>query len=389
MKQVYKNNIHFLGGLIALVCMLTAGCRKSDFPDVSSPAYLRVFNCLTYNVTIDNKDAPPPFLTMLIDPVLDASGIPVNADVTFDFMGPRGPLARPYPDAGNTALWQKEFPGTAKIPVGPIVNGYDLSGYGMVKSGTHRFMFFTRPRSSDPFYTLPVNSRKAVLVDTTINLEQGEIYTMNILERSVYTRKTGIYLRKEMFTKIPLSDSLVYTNFYNLSSEGYADTYVAISGSANNMSIRDTMNIFYSLYGKERKEIKGYVNAFMTNVIRSQEPVVHPYSSFPLFPDSTASHIYAGTSGQLFNFLVPGMAPELIGGLSSDSKGTYTSFALGPEAPVAVFNLGGDVRSGMVISVYSGIYNPRSFATVNTVEYVNGNMYITTLQRRYDPPIYK
>ncbi|MBC9913019.1 hypothetical protein [Chitinophaga varians] len=387
MKQVYKNKIHFLGGLIALVAILATGCRKTDFPDVSSPAYLRVFNCLTYNVTIDNKDAPPPFLTMLIDPVLDASGIPVSADLTFDFMATRGPLARPYPDAGNTALWQKEFPGTAKIPVGPIVNGYDLSGYGMVKSGTHRFMFVSRPRSNDPFYSLPVSARKGILVDTTINLEQGEIYTMNILEKSVYTRKIGLYLRKEIFTKIPLSDSLVYTNFYNLSSEGYAQTFV-FDDNSKNTCIRDTMNIFYSLYGKDRQKIKGYTNAFMTGMTRSQDPAVRPYGQFPLFPDSTASHIYAGTSGQMFNILSPGTPPDQ-GEQSDDSKGNYTSFALGPEAPIAVFNLGGDVRTGMVISVYSGIYNPRSFATVNTVEYVNGNMYITTLQRRYDPPVYK
>ncbi|MEC5143466.1 hypothetical protein [Chitinophaga sp. 212800010-3] len=386
MKCVYKNKRNIIWGYIAVVGLLMAGCRKTDFPDVSSPAYLRVFNCLTYNVSIDNKDAPQPFMTMLIDPQLDASGVPVGADVTFDFLATRGPLARPYPDAGNTALWQKEFPGTAKIPVGPIVNGYDLSGYGMVKSGKHRFLFMARPRSSDPFYTLPVSARKKVLADTTVNLDQGEIYTMNILEKSVRTRETGVYLRKELFTKIPLSDSLVYTNFYNLSSEGYAQTYVFDENSGN-VCIRDTMNIFYSLYAKGRA-IPGFTNVFTGGIVRSQDPVVHPYNSFPLFPDSTASHIYAGTAGQLFNILSPGTPPDQ-GLQSGTAKGSYTSFALGPEAPVAVFNLGGDVRTGMVITVYSGIYNPRSFATINTVEYVNGNMYITTLQRRYDPPIYK
>lgn len=386
MKCVYKNKRNVIWGCIAAIGLLMAGCRKTDFPDVSSPAYLRVFNCLTYNVSIANKDAPQPFLTMLIDPQLDASGVPISADVTFDFLATRGPLARPYPDAGNTALWQKEFPGTGKVPVGPIVNGYDLSGYGMVKSGQHRYLFLTRPRSNDPFYTLPASARTKVLIDTTINLEQGEIYTMNILERSVYTRQTGLYLRKEMFTKVPLSDSLVYTNFYNLSSEGFVNTFV-FDGSKPNGCIRDTMNIFYSLYGATG-DIKGYLNVFATGLTRSQEPDVHPYTNFPLFPDSTQNHIYAGLAGQLFNLLSPGTPPDQTS-LTADSKGNYTSFALGPKAPVAVYNLGGDVRTGMVITVHSGIYNPRSFATVNTVEYVNGNMYITTLQRRYDPPIYK
>lgn len=388
MKRVYNNSRNIIWRYIAVMGILAMGCRKTDFPEVSSPAYLRVFNCLTYNVSVGNKDAPQPFITMLIDPQLDAAGIPVGADVTFDFLATRGPLARPYPDAGNTTLWQKEFPGTAKVPVGPIVNGYDLSGYGMVKSGKHRFLFMNRPRSSDPFYTLPASARKKVLIDTTVNLEQGEIYTMNILEKSVYTRETGVYLRKEQFTKIPLSDSLVYTNFYNLSAEGFAKTYVFDLSSNDNTCIGDTMNVFYSLYRQDNTPVNGYKNVYATQITRSQQPVVQPYNNFPLFPDAAASHIYAGLAGQLFNILKPGLPPEQ-DYLNSNSKGTYTSFALGATAPPAVFVLGGDVRTGMVISVYSGIYNPRSFATINTVEYVNGNMYITTLQRRYDPPIYK
>lgn len=383
MKRIYK-----LWAWMAAGCMLMAACRKSDFPEVSSPAYLRVFNCLTYNVTIGNKDAPQPFLTMLVDPQLDAAGVPVNAALTFDFLDTRGPLARPYPDAGNTSLWQKEFPGTAKIPVGPIVNGYDLSGYGMITAGQHRFMFVTRPRSTDPFYSLPASARNKVLVDTTVSLTEGEIYTMNILEKSVYNRKVGVYLRQEQFTKMPLSDSLVYINYYNLSSEGYAQTFV-FDGTAINKCVRDTMNVFYTLYGTDRMQMKGFTNVFAAKMVRSQETGVHPYSSFPLFPDPASSHIYAGTSGQFFNIVLPGNPPEYQFGNGAESYGTYTSFACGPEAPAAVNNLVSDPRTGMVISVYSGVYNPRSFATVNTVEYINGNLYVTTLQRRYDPPVYK
>jgi len=43
----------------------------------------------------------------------------------------------------------------------------------------------------------------------------------------------------------------------------------------------------------------------------------------------------------------------------------------------------------MIINTHSGIYNPRSFSSVNTVEFVNGEAYLTTIQRKYDPPIYK
>jgi hypothetical protein len=43
---------------------------------------------------------------------------------------------------------------------------------------------------------------------------------------------------------------------------------------------------------------------------------------------------------------------------------------------------------GLVINIHSGTYNPRSFATVNTIEIINGRAYLTTVQRKYDPPIY-
>ncbi|NIG57126.1 hypothetical protein [Chitinophaga sp. Cy-1792] len=386
MKLTYQ----FLWRCMAGAVLVLAGCRKTDFPEVSSPAYLRVFNCLTYNITIDNKDAPQPFLTMLVDPELDASGIPVGAGIVFDYLDTRGPLARPYPDAGNSALFQKDYPGTAKIPVGPIVNGYDLSGYGMITSGSHRFMFVTRPRSTDPFFSLTAAARKNILVDSTIQLDQGEVYTMNVLERSIYTRKTGIYLRKEIFTKIPLSDSLVYTNFYNLSSEGYAATYsFGELNAQTNVCIRDTMNVFYTLYTANHTPVNGFSNLFTASMIRSQDPVVHPYTNFPLFPVAGGDGIFAGTSGQKFNFLLPGIPPDYAYGNLQESMGMFTSLAVGPEAPIGIFNTMADIQTGMVISIRSGIYNPRSFATVNTVEYVNGNMYITTLQRRYDPPIYK
>ncbi|WP_143307183.1 hypothetical protein [Chitinophaga vietnamensis] len=389
MKLIYLKRIHAVGMLILAGCLLMASCRKTDFPDVSNPAYLRVFNCLTYNATIASKDAPPPFLAMLIDPKLDAAGVPVDAAITFDFLDTRGPLARPYPDAGNTTLWQKEFPGTAKIPVGPIVNGFDLSGYGMVSGGKHRFMFVARPQSNDPFYSLNADLRKRVMIDTTVDLTSGEIYTMNVLEKSVYTRVPGIYLRNEQFTKIPFSDSMVYVNFYNLSSEGYSQTYFYNSNGPFNHNIKDTMNVFYTLYGAQSNPIKGFSNVYMTTLMRSQDTKVSPYSSFPLFPDTTASHIFAGNAGQMFNFLVPGTPPDYQYGANNESGGIYTSLSIGPNAPVAVYNFVGDVRTGMVISVHSGIYNPRSFATVNTVEFVNGNMYVTTLQRRYDPPVYQ
>jgi hypothetical protein len=376
--------------LILLGCLWMTACRKTDYPLVNSPAYVRVFNCLTYNVTIDNKDAPAPYLTMLIDPKLDAKGIPVGAAITFDFLKTRGPLAMPYPDAGNTSLWQTEFPGTAKVAVGPIVNGFDLSSYGEIASGTHRFMFVTRPFSSDPFYTLNDDTRKNVIVDTTITLTNGEIYTMNVVQRSVYTQKAGIYLRNEQFTKIPFSDSSVYVNFYNISAEGFSSTYL-YSSNAYNRNLHDSMSVYLALYNSNRQIVSGYNNMFLCNMIRSQQTDVHPYYSFPLFPDTINSHgnIYAGQQSQAFTFFAVGRPIDYnFFGTNSESYGLYSIATVGPVAPVPIYNLQGDINTGLAVTTRSGIYNPRTFATVNTIEYINGNMYLTTLQRRYDPPIY-
>lgn len=376
--------------LVIVGCVSMAACRKTDYPVVSSPAYLRVFNCLTNNITIDNKDAPGPYLTMLIDPVTDASGAPTDAKVTFDYLGTRGQLARPYPDAGNTALWQTEFPGSAKIAVGPIVNGFDLSGYGQVTSGTHRFVFVTRPFSDDPFYSLKPDTRKNVILDTTFTLQQGEIYTMNILQQSVYTQKAVAQVRNEQFTKIPFSDSMVYVNFYNESAEGYfATNVIAMQGS--NTCIRDTMGVYLSLYDpyvQYGQAVHGFSRAYMYNMIRSQDSAIHPYSAFPLFPDTIANHIYAGQMGQTFTLLSPGTPTDVSYSSNSPTFGIYSAIGVGPIGDAGVWHIPGDVNTGMVITTRSGIYNPRSFATVNTIEVINGQAYLTTLQRRYDPPVY-
>ncbi|PUZ21845.1 hypothetical protein DCC81_24985 [Chitinophaga parva] len=382
--------------LLALAGALQLGaCRKTDYPTVQSPAYLRVFNDLTYNVTLDNKDAPPPYLIMMIDPVMGDSSAPVSAAITCDYLNTRGELARPYPDAGNTSLWQTEFPGTMKVAVGPILNGYDLSSYGQVPSGKHRFVFATRPLSNAPFFSLSAENRKHFLVDTVLDLQQGEVYTMNILEQSVYTAKTIAYVRQEQFTRQSFSDSAVYVNFYNLSAEGYNQTFVYDEAGGNlNRNLKDTMNVYYTLFGtspgaNQPGQLPGYQNVFMTTMLRSQEPVAHPYYHFPLFPIPSWNRIYAGQQSQKFTFSAPSNPSDhLDNGANVENYGNAATVSIGPVAGTAVYNIMADQNTGLIISIRSGIYNPRSFATINTIEYVNGNVYLTVLQRKYDPPIY-
>lgn len=387
--------------LLLLIAVLAgAGCRKTDFAEVSSPAYLRVFNSLRFSATLDNKDAPQPFLTMLIDPQLDANGIPESAAITGDFLETRDQWARPYPDAANTTLYQKEFPGTAKTIAAPILNGYDLSSWAQVPSGKHRVMFISRPQNTTPFFSLDKNQRTQVMADTTIDLQEREVYTMQVLEQDYLTKKNIVYLRNETFVKQSLSDSLVYVNFYNLSSNGffqYSPNVLPGNVLARD-KILDTMNIFYSLYKyvntSTSTAIKGSEYVPMGTIIRSQEPVVNPYRSFPLFADTGTNRIYTGNVAQLFQFMKPGFTPNNSGLLLALPLAYYLGVSVGTlgnnvnaTANIMV-KASADVRSGLIISERSGVYNPRSFATVNTIEYINRKVYITTIQRRFDPPVY-
>src|SRR5262249_49934691 len=140
-----------------------------------------------------------------------------------DYLDKRAPWAMPYPDAGNTSLYQTEYPGTYKVMAAPILNGFDLASWAQVPSGQHRIVIAARPRNNTPFFELQPKLRQNILVDTVLQLDIREVYTMQVVQQSAITRKTALYTRKEDFWKQPFSDSLVYVNFYNLSAEGYAN----------------------------------------------------------------------------------------------------------------------------------------------------------------------
>lgn len=387
---------------IALLLLVLAGCRKTEFGTIESPAYIRVFNCLDRQLTLDNKDAPQPFLTMLIDPVLDEKGIPQSAAITGDFLDTRDSWARPYPDAANTSIYQKEYPGAAKVMAAPILNGYDLSSWAQVPSGQHRIMFLSRPLNTTPFFNLAADLRGNVLLDTTVNLTHQEVYTMHVLEEDYATRKSMLYVRNETFVKQPLSDSLVYVNFYNLSSKNYFEQSPNFrSGGLKQYKLVDTVSIFCTLKKTTgtattaTTNIPGYAEMPMGTMVRSLNPRVTQYYNFPLIADTGSNRIYPGITGQVFEFL----HPSYLIGTSKPANNTtlpvghYLGLRVGPSAT----GLGGldfsmgvmaDIRSGLIVTERSGIYNPRYFATVNTVEYINSKVFVTTIQRRFDPPIY-
>lgn len=392
--------------LCASIALLffAAGCAKVEYAKIDNPAYLRVFNNLNYKIGIDNKDEMLPFLTMLIDPQVDANGVPVSAGIKGDFLDQREPYAPPYPShiGSGTTLNNPEYPGRENVLVGPVLNGYDLSSWAQIPSGKHRIMFMFRPKNTVPFFDLDAKLKKNVLIDTTITLDSKEVYTLHVLQKDYNTKRNGIYLRQENFQKLPLSDSMIYVNFYNMSAKGYwqadndakgGSTYG--KGALGN-GIKDQMNIYATLYKDAAlnilpTKIQGYNGKYLGTVIRNSDVLqVSPYYSFPLFADVSAGGIHT-EMWQRFDFLAPGIDIASIPYGQTDLKTD------GNWAPLLCFMAGRTGRNeqqnavllpNMIVNIHSGIYNPRSFATVNTIEVVNGNVYLTTVQRKYAPPVY-
>lgn len=380
-----------------LITGLTA-CSKVDYTEIDNPAYLRVFNNLNLKIGLDNKDEEKPFLTMLIDPVLDADSMPVSAAVKGDFLDQRNPYAPPYPShiGSGTSVNNPEYPGKENIPVGPVLNGFDLSSWAQITAGYHRVMFLNRPQNAIPFFELEPSLKKKIMIDTIMYLTAGEVYTMHVLQKDFTTKKNGMLLRQETFHKLSLSDSLVYVNFYNYSADGFwqADNSLKkqqfLSGLLQ-YGIRDEMNIWFSLCEDGNlNTIPGYKLKYLSTLRRDlHSGAVATYSSFPLFADPASDHI-STRIWQRFSLLDKGLQPDNnpYGDVSEDTHGQYGVISCIGNGTRTNFEQASLTLPNMIVNIHSGKYNPKSFSTVNTIEIVNGNAYLTTVQRKYPPPVY-
>ncbi|NLR81414.1 DUF4397 domain-containing protein [Chitinophaga eiseniae] len=393
------NKRYYIFLLLPLLGLL-GSCRKTEYASIQSPAYLRVFNCLDYTASLDNKDAPQPFLTFMIDPATDENGIPVSAAVTGDFLDHRDDWAMPYPDAASNVIWQKEFPGTKRVLAAPVLNGYDLSSWAQVPSGKHRVIFRTRPLNNTPYFELDKQDRGVTLIDTTIDLTAGEVYTMHALVAEYASKQAMMYLRNETFPKQPFADDQVYVNCYNLSAKGFFElsANTVTNEVLTSTKLRDTMNVYYTLARRGAFNavvpMPGYKGIPMGQIYRSLESKVAPYFSFPLFADSSSNKIFTGNMMQQFSFYATGFSPENMVFPDFLAVGAYSSLLLGDfgdnpnRSSYYPFLVRADLRTGLIVSIHSGTNNPRSFATVNTIEYINRRFYVTTVQRKYAPPVY-
>ena len=401
---------------------------------MESPAYLRVFNSLNQARVMDSKGDTIPYLCMLINAEFNGEGMPVNAEIIGDFLDQRAPYAPPYPShiGVGTNVDNPEYPGKASVLVGPVLNGFDLSSWAQVPSGKLRFTFMYRPRNEVDFFDLDARYKRGVLLDTTLELQAGEVYTLQTLLKDFSTGETGVLLRQENFHKQALSDSSVYVNFYNYSADGFleADPRLKLPTSKHmenlfELGIRDTMNIYMSLFDGQSfypyedgvvldnyKQANGdYAGKYLTTLRRdNRSGKASPYVRFPLWVNNQQNGIFTDL-WERFYFIAPGMQlqPNLfdayagfylshIGGVMGENQGNFAAinFVLNgqkiysPEADCgncAIYNYHAGVNfPNLIISTHSGPHNPKSFGTVNTIEVINGRVYLTTIQRQYAPP---
>ncbi|WP_437918025.1 hypothetical protein [Sphingobacterium sp. LRF_L2] len=392
---------------------------------MNSPAYLRVFNSINTGTNIEDRGLNPPYLTMLINPEFDTDGTPVGAEIIGDFLEERETYAAPFPThvGESISVWNTEYPGKESVLVAPVLNGYDLSSWAQVPSGKVRIAFYYRPLSDVPFFQLEKRYKINVLKDTLLDLTAGEVYTLQALERDFNTRERGIVVRQETFHKQGMADSLVYVNFYNYSAKGFwqaDDNRKNIFNKTNTsisqwnyfkQGIRDTMNVFMTLYdGPYAQTVNStpnhllisddYAGRYMTTIYRDNTSgKVAPYQSFPLWLNPLDNGIRTKMF-QGLQFLAPGLVPFKDPIINITGQNTYAASNGSQLAMAYFFKNSFDYSANgiyqwvimpdmpnMIITTPSGQDNPRSFATVNTVEVINNSIYLMTIQRRYAPPV--
>ena len=306
MKQLKTTLLILIGAAVFM-----AGCKKYDSaPQIAGPAYVRVFNNLTSTISVLNSTQAPPFLTYLMDPKTGTDGVPADAAVTGDYLTTRLLFSKSFPaneansSIGNGTIGPQyyadppvlypqsyEYPGNAHVPAAPVINGFDLSSWAQVSSGNHRIMFVVRPQNGTPFKQLSQAQRGMVLLDTTINFEKGEVYTLEVVSRDLDNSKYGLYVRKENFTHQAFDENRVYTGFVNLSGKTPADSAY---GTAFYFPKKVKINCTYyipndpesSAQGSYFDPLTGYNNIYLTT-LTTKLGTEMDYYSVPTVPASS------------------------------------------------------------------------------------------------------
>jgi hypothetical protein len=281
-------------------CLMLSACTKYAMRgDVKGAAYLRVFNDIPFTLDLTTKTDVVPFFTMLIDPAFDNKGVPTGGQVVGDYLGSRlrfdpstavnegNPLGTPL-DTSIRYNINYEYPGNAHVLAAPSINGLDLSAWAQMSSGKHRVLFIARPQNDIDFGQLSDTIRKSVIIDTTINLHEGEVYTMETVLQDVDAIKYGIYLRQETFTHQTFDPSKNYVTFFNLSGKNSSLSSNSISPTSQ--YFYDTMNVSYTYYDPTLPgagpTIPGFQNVYLMTM-EGRMTVSAPYLPLPVLPLSS------------------------------------------------------------------------------------------------------
>lgn len=296
-----------------------SGCKKYAItPSLKEPAYIRVFNDLNNPVNVLNSQQAAPFLTFLMDPKIDANGVPTDAAVIGDYLGTRQLFSLSYPineansSKGNQLISEAssapqleppltypenyEYPGNAHILSASFINGFDLSAWAQAPSGKHRIMFIQRPQTSTDFKNLSATQRGKILLDTTVNFEKGAVYTLEVVSRDLDNGKYGLYIRQEQFIHQSFQDDKIYVGFTNLSGKTpIAGKY----GSGFFFSDKTNINYSYNILDDTRSDIyshayklyPGYDNNYYTTLTTKMDTSIS-YLTLPLLPQN--SFFYQG-----------------------------------------------------------------------------------------------
>jgi hypothetical protein len=353
--------------LLAVILLWGTACRKyAEGPAAvsSSPAYLRVFNIAPLTATVLNSAAPAPFFTFIMDPKTDAAGVTNGGSIVGDWLGQRQEYVSSVSINEGNSLGASldtfvthnityEYPGSAHVLTAPPIHGYDLSAWAQVPSGKHRVLFIARPQTDSPFVSLSPAIRKSILIDTTIDLQAGKVYTLEAVATDEDHNKFGAYLRQEQFVDQTFSDSNIYVGFYNLS--GIPSAYSAnnaYSGSApypNDFPDSMVISCTYSIFDW----LTYNASLLTTNTAYAYDPL------------QGFNNIYLTTLTQRMNTTTQFLPlPLLPSSYYYDDQGIFGSYTPGPRSPV---------NNGSLPFVTFGVSSLNTALNPNTYEIICNN----------------